>query len=311
MDLPPTRIIDTLKKQPLQFTPGSRYNYSNSNYYLLGYIIEIITGKTYREYLQQNIFTPLGLTNTFYDDPNLIILNRVSGYINDNGKYRNAGYLSMSLVYAAGALASNVEDLFKWHQALYSYKLVKKETLEKAFTPYKLAGGQLSEYGYGWFIKNIKGNKYIAHGGGIDGFRAMELYIPAHDIYVTTLINSENDASTNLAIEISDLVLGKSAVKEVVVHDSILNSYIGTYQYAGNDPNIKVTVTIYKKNGKLYADLSNGTGSNMVLLAQSDTRFILPDIKRITTTVDFIIENGKVVKQIWTQEAKTEFKKID
>ncbi|HYD91132.1 MAG TPA: serine hydrolase domain-containing protein, partial [Flavobacterium sp.] len=212
MDLPPAQIIDTLKKQPLQFTPGSRYNYSNSNYYLLGYIIEIISGKTYKEYLQQNIFTPLELSNTYYDDPNLIIPNRVSGYINDNGNYRNAGYLSMSLVYAAGALASNVEDLFKWHQALYAYKLVKKETVEKAFTPYKLTGGQLSEYGYGWFIKNIKGNKYIAHGGAIDGFRAMELYIPAHDIFIATLINSENDASTDLAIEISDLILGKTAV---------------------------------------------------------------------------------------------------
>ncbi|MDF2192683.1 serine hydrolase domain-containing protein [Paraflavitalea sp. CAU 1676] len=193
IDFPPKQIIDSLAVLPLAFIPGTRYNYSNSNYYLLGYIIEKVTGKAYSTYMKECVFTYIGLSDTYYDSPAAIIRNRVSGYTRGNSGYQHAGYLSMNQVYSAGALLTSARDLFKWHQALYAYKVVKKETLEKAIESFRFSDGKPSEYGYGWFIKNIGGTRLIGHGGAIDGFRSMEVYLPQQDIFIVALFNADSN----------------------------------------------------------------------------------------------------------------------
>src|SRR5436189_2829832 len=96
----------------------------------------------------------------------------------------------MNIAWSAGGLISNTEDLFKWHNGLYSYKILKKETLEKAFTPFKLKDGVSTGYGYGWFIKEINGIKSIEHPGAITGFLTNEIYFPEEDIFIAALFNS-------------------------------------------------------------------------------------------------------------------------
>jgi CubicO group peptidase (beta-lactamase class C family) len=313
IDFPPKQLIDSLAKLPLDFTPSTKYSYSNSNYLLLGYIIEQVSKKSYKDYLQENLFNPAGLSNTYYDAHTQIIKNRVSGYTRDSTNYHNVGYISMSQVFSAGALVSSVEDLFKWHHALYSYKLVKKETLEKALTPFKLADGRASQYGYGWFLRDWKGSKSIGHGGAIDGFRSMVTYFVDQDIFVAALFNSDNDNFFGLFENMADLVIGKSlttAYKDLKLPDTILNRYVGTYvstdlQYA------KDSIMIYKEGDRLYCDLSNKTGIHMGLFAQSQTLFYIPVIKRIATTIEFIIEEGKVVDAYWTQEKKNKIRKVE
>src|SRR5439155_17850302 len=103
----------------------------------------------------------------YYDDISQIIPNRVKGYKKGGTTYQNADYQSTTIPFAAGSLISNVEDLYKWHQALYNYKLLKKETLEKAFTPFKLSDELVTNYGYGWFIIEVGGSQSIQHGGNI------------------------------------------------------------------------------------------------------------------------------------------------
>ncbi|UCE41445.1 MAG: serine hydrolase [Candidatus Aminicenantes bacterium] len=153
-----------------QFEPGSRFLYNNSGYFLLGAIIEEITGKTYEEVLNEKIFSPLGMENSGYDRPGPIIPNRASGYSNAFDGYTNAPYLDMSLPYAAGSLYSTVEDLYLWDQALYTEKLLSAEMRELMFTPH------MTNYGYGWGVrqKSLPDSKEklisIAHGGGINGF---------------------------------------------------------------------------------------------------------------------------------------------
>lgn len=208
IDFPQKQIIDSFAVLPLAFVPGTRYSYSNSNYYLLGYILEKVTGKTYKTYMQENVFAPLGLSATCYDSPAEIIANRVCGYAKGSNGYQNSGYLSMNQVFSAGALLASARDLFKWHQALYAYKIVKKETLEKALAPFKLSDGKLSEYGYGWFIKEFRGKKLIGHGGAIDGFRSIEVYLPEQDIFIAALFNSDNDGYFPLFENITNLLIG-------------------------------------------------------------------------------------------------------
>ena len=140
-DFSPEQLIDSFKNYSLEFEPGTKFSYSNSGYYLLGYIIQKVSGERYQSYIEDNLLKPLGLTHTYFDSANIIIPNRVNGYRKDGAIFKNADYWSPTIEYAAGGLISNVGDLFKWHQGLYSYKILKKETLEKAFTSYHLKDG--------------------------------------------------------------------------------------------------------------------------------------------------------------------------
>jgi CubicO group peptidase (beta-lactamase class C family) len=116
----PTDFIKQFSDLLLEFEPGSRFAYSNSGYFLLGVLIEKVTGKTYENVLQESIFKPLQMNNTGYDVFTTILPKRAMGYEKRGLNYVNAPYLDMSIPYAAGSLYSTVEDLALWDQALYS-----------------------------------------------------------------------------------------------------------------------------------------------------------------------------------------------
>lgn len=130
-DKKPAEVIDMFKGNPMEFAPGTKWNYNNSGYFLLGYIIEKVSGKTYPDYIQENFFKKLGMSNSCYGSDSKIIKNRASGYQPGDSAVINADMMSMTLPYAAGSIQSTVEDLFLWNRALHSYKLVKKRRLKK------------------------------------------------------------------------------------------------------------------------------------------------------------------------------------
>lgn len=309
VDFSPEILIDSLDKLPLDFVPGSKYQYCNSNYFLLGKIIEEVSGQKYQTYLQEQIFSRIGLISTSYDNPEGVIKNRVSGYSAVSGEYKNAGFISMSTVYSAGALLSNVKDLYRWHQALKNGELLKNDTWKQAISPFKLNDGKLSEYGYGFFIKNENNVKSIGHGGAIDGFRAVEIFYPEKDLYITLLCNSEQDNFMELFAGISQISSGNGVpakYKDIKIPAEQLDTYIGNYTFLENP---QQSILVYKKEGRLYADLSNKSGLNMALLGQTQTLFYLTDVIRIPTTIEFIVTNGKATGLYWTQEQKHEAKK--
>jgi CubicO group peptidase (beta-lactamase class C family) len=294
VDFPPKLIIDSLSKLPLDFAPGRKFQYSNSNYFLLAYIIEQVSGQSYQDYLTGHLFNPAGLHSTYYDSPAAIIPNRVSGYARNNSKYSNAGYISMTQVYGAGALLSNVEDMFKWHQALNNYTLVKKETLEKAFTPYRLPNGDHTEYGYGWFIKNRDDYPSIEHGGGIDGFQSDEIYFPQQDIFIATLynalINGGDDMSfMGLDNDIATLSVGKQLDREIRVDANVLAQYVGVYE-GSNHP---VLITI--ENGQLQMAAPDGGLPKSPLFPKSDGTFFL---KVLPLEVEFVKDHDKITQLV-------------
>ena len=164
-------MIDRFKNLPLEFEPGSTFRYDNSGYFLLGAIIEKVSGKPYDVFLQENIFKPLGMRDTGYDWSNVVLKNRASGYTRGPAGLENALYLDMSQPYAAGSLYSTVDDLLIWDQALYTERLVKAASLEQLFHPWIAAGG-MGQYGYGWAVSTVKGHRNIAHGGSVNGFNS-------------------------------------------------------------------------------------------------------------------------------------------
>jgi CubicO group peptidase (beta-lactamase class C family) len=253
----PEEGVDYIKDEPLNFKPGSNYRYSNSNFYLLGYIIEIVTGETFEKYLQENVLDKAGLKNTFYIDSEKHIPNVAQGYSKFDGKIEKATLQPIDILYSAGGLISNVDDIYKWHRALYSQQLIKKETLEKAITPYKFPDGTFSQYACGWFVKNIDGSKTIEHSGSTDGFQSDEIYLPDESVFVVALYNCyEADMDWQiLTNDIARVALGKPLDNEVKVKEDVLKSYVGTYEVNVNSVNHKLIVTF--EDGRLSIEATN------------------------------------------------------
>ena len=205
-DMTPKELVDFFKNEPMNFSPGEAYKYNNSGYVLLGYIIEQISGVSYEEFIENEIFKHLGMNNSYYANRREIIKKRASGY-HKKETFQNARYISHTLSYSAGALMSTVDDLNLWQQALLSGKVISRESLAKAFTNYPLNDGDLSNYGYGWNIKTIKNTPSYEHGGFIFGFKSMGVYLPEYGIYVIGLSNCDCNSPTKIVRQIAEMYL--------------------------------------------------------------------------------------------------------
>ncbi len=233
-DLSPGEIINLFKNEDLDFEPGSDQRYSNSNYILLGYIIEMLSGKSYREFMQVNIFEPLGLTRSYYDRSTAVIPGRVSGYRKRNDQYENSEFLSMTLPYAAGSLMSTIGDLLKWYQGLSEGKIISAASLKKAFTSWVLPSGKDSGYGFGWWIGNIQGSKAVMHNGVVNGFFTDVVYLPAQKILVCVLSNYENVGDLDIpAAKLAAIALGTPYQDNpIALKPAALQEYQGVFTNA-------------------------------------------------------------------------------
>lgn len=201
----PQEMVDFFKNEPIDFLPGEKFEYNNSGYVVLGYIIEIVSGKTYEEFIKEKIFDKVGMQDSYYATDRKIIKNRAYGYHQKTDGYVNKTVINFSVPYASGALMSTVDDMLKWQMALNKNLLLNKEQTKKAFSPYKLNDGELTEYGYGWHIKEIDGVQTREHGGSIFGFKSMAVYIPEKDIYVIGLSNCDCNSPTQIVKDIAGL----------------------------------------------------------------------------------------------------------
>lgn len=254
-DMTPEALIDFFKNEPMDFEPGTKFLYNNSGYILLGYIIEKVSGLSYAEYITENLFKPAGMENSSYDNTSKIIPKRAKGYQPGAGGIVNADYLSMTQPYAAGSLISTVGDLYKWNRALHSYKLVGKQSLDKAFVSYRLADGKETDYGYGWQLGNVREKLAIEHGGGINGFLSYAIYIPDSDIFVTVLSNCTCNPPEVVTAKITATVLGNPyPEKEIPADGAKMNDYTGLYL---NSDGLERQITYDGKN--LYSQVK-GSG---------------------------------------------------
>ena len=164
-------FIKAIGAFPLEFEPGERYNYSNSGYNLLGFIIESASGKSYWDFVRERIFKPLGMNQTADRDPQFVIRNRATGYEWENNRLVGRDY-DLTDVFSAGAIVSTIVDLAKWDAALRNESLLKKTSLEKMWTPFVLNDGKTHPYGFGFNVADFRGHRLISHGGQTAGFAA-------------------------------------------------------------------------------------------------------------------------------------------
>lgn len=287
LDMKPEEMIDHFKNEPMKFAPGTKWSYNNSGYFLLGYIIEKISGKTYGEYLEENFFKPLGMSNSHYGSETKLIKNRVGAYSKGEQGFENARPMSMTQPYAAGSIQSTVEDLFKWNRAVHSYKLVKKESLEKAFTKYRLSDGTETNYGYGWEFAYVQDSPTIEHGGGINGTLTMAIYLPKEDVFVAVFSNCDCYRPENIAVRLAGLAIGKSYEFKEVAAEKPLEDYVGVYENEKGELRI-----ISVSENQLYSQ--RGRNPKLAVKACQKDKFFF---EHAMATMEFSRnEKGEIVK---------------
>ena len=200
----PAELISTFRDKPLDFAPGTKWAYSNRGYYLLGYIIEKVSGQKYADYIRMHIFEPLGMNDSGYDSNTAVIKRHAIGYTKDGNTLRYADYVDWSLPFAAGGIYSTVEDLLRWDQALYTEKLLTRKWLDKLFTP------DPSGYNYGWFIDQKGGRLKIYHEGSNPGFAAFIVRYPATKTLVVVLSNLETAPVRTIAYDLAAISFGEA-----------------------------------------------------------------------------------------------------
>jgi CubicO group peptidase (beta-lactamase class C family) len=304
-DMAPRAIIALTEKDTLEFKPGTKWNYNNTGYVMLGYIIEKVSGKTYEEYVQQNIFKPLGMSNSYYGSDTRIIKNRAKGYKNNDKDFLNSDYISMTLPHAAGSLLSTVEDLWKWNKALYSYKLIKKEWVDKAITPYILSNGKQTGYGYGLGIANVQESKSIEHGGGIPGFLTMGMFLTAEEIFVAVFSNCDCKSPDGIAVRIAAIALGKPySYKALPLTEADAKQYEGIYSSENGEERV-----IRWDKDKLTSQRAGGNKFAIQLYEKDkfffEETFSFLEFKRNSSgAVDILKFNSREEESLWNKTNK-------
>ncbi|MFI5071921.1 MAG: serine hydrolase, partial [Terriglobales bacterium] len=227
----PEKLVARFRDKPLEFQPGEKWNYSNSGYVLLGYLIEKISQQSYSQFVQENIFNPLGMMDSGYDSNSAVILHRASGYTPGPKGVMNTGFIDMSIPFSAGGLYSTTEDLLRWERGLMGGKLLSPASLQKMTTPFK------NDYAFGLAVRTVNGHRLIEHGGGIEGFNTELAYYPDDRLTVVVLANLNGQAPEEIASKLAALLHGETVVlpserKEVSISPAVLAKYVGSYELA-------------------------------------------------------------------------------
>ena len=240
------KIMALFKDKPLNFSPGTKWDYSNSGYSMLGYIIEKAAGKPYEQVVRQYIFTPLHMDHTGFDFKNLKDSKKSTGYFNiSDTSSMLAPTVDSTVSYAAGAMYSTTADLYKWHQAAQQYKIISKADWEKAYTPF------LNHYGYGWESDSIAGKRKVSHGGGIHGYVTTIIRVPEDDACVIVLDNASDREVGKIAASLLAVLYNQPYIvpKERVaiqLPETTLQQYVGEYNLR---PGFNIVMSV--KNGVL------------------------------------------------------------
>lgn len=198
----PAELIATFRDRPLKFPPGTDWAYTNTEYYLLAYIIETASGEKYQEYIRHHIFEPLGMKNSGFASTLAVVPHLTQGYARDGVGFRHRDYFDRSLEIGAGGVFSTVGDLLRWDRALDGDKLVSASYGKRIFQ-----ATNKGSYGYGWFVTDDHGQQRIWHEGSDPGYAAFIIRRPTQHLLIVVLSNIEDAHVREIAAKLEDLAL--------------------------------------------------------------------------------------------------------
>jgi len=254
-----------ISDKSLYFEPDAEYSYSNSNYFILGYIIEKVTGKPYEQNVREIIFNKAGMTHSGFDWTYLLSPYKTVGYdiLNDT-VHKRSRIADSSAAYAAGGIYTTSGDMYRWYKALMNNTIISRQSLEQAFTPYK------EDYGYGWNIRQWVKGRLIGHKGGIMGFQALFTQAPEENACIIAFSNDysiSEDPEKDLnfvdiaCLRIMDGISANYYIPRVPVKSdaATLSQYTGTYKM---DSTVSFIIDVTVKDGHLQAIFNNGNPYN-------------------------------------------------
>jgi len=233
---PPQSLSDLYKPgeelQALDFVPGQKFAYSNMGYIILGIIIEKVSGKLFSQFMKEEIFEPVRMTNTDCEDPNRIVKQKANGYFFLEDKLFSAAYVDMRFTGGAGAMYSTADDLLKWNNALQTDLLLSPEARKKMLSPH------LSNYAYGWWIQNKFNQKIQWHRGNVSGFVAILTHFPEKNLSIIVLSNINRTQVKAMSTELSAIAFDEKyelpAFHNEMETDTLaLDVYLGKYSRIG------------------------------------------------------------------------------
>ena len=202
-------LLSMFFKLPLEFQPGETWSYDNTGYYLLGLLVEKVSGKSFWQFLDERIFRPLGMKATRNTEVRPLVANRAAGYEWVQGGFENRPVLAPFIAFSAGSLLSTVEDLARWDAALYNEKLLKTSSLRQMWTPVRTNEGTMASfnYGFGWFIDSYHGHHFVQHSGGTPGFSSAIYRFVDDKLTIIILTNHSDMIIDQLAIDIAGMYI--------------------------------------------------------------------------------------------------------
>ena len=292
-------FIEAMKKEPYDFDPGTKWSYVNSGYLVLGYIVEKVSGQSYGDFLRENFFQPLGMTNTGVYSGQTDLPHEALGYSLGTNGFKPALNSHPSWFGGAGALYSTVEDLYRWNEGIFNGRVLDTASLKAAFIPVKEYEGQVnsdSGYGFGWEVRHARGLRVIWHEGGLPGFRSVLLRVPDEKLTVAILANAgphrPNADPKLLAPQLVEIFLADKLARLPIVNTNIspksYDALTGPYELTG------AIMTISRRGPHLFVQV--GDELEAEIFPESDIKFFSKTDTQITFVKD---GSGKAVKLIF------------
>ncbi len=298
--------IFAMQKPKILFEPNTKWEYSNTGYALLASIIEKVTSMSYGDYLSKVIFKPLKMTHTFVYRRRYApkkIANYAYGYVYSDSlkKYSLPDDLNetkqvvwLDGIVGDGTVNSTTVDLLKWDRAMYTNKLISKESKNEVFTSSELNDKTKTDYGFGWFIEDngVYGN-IVKHTGGWPGYRTLIDRHTQNDKTIIVLLNSTNDSTYIPITDLRRMLYNIEPIKFIELKNEEKDKFAGEYKNSKGK-----IVKLISENGTLYKITDDG--ERFELKAISKTKF---QMMRVEPDVfyEFIINDNKVEKYIMTQ----------
>lgn len=271
VDLPQKEVLALVRDQPFEIDPGTGWSYGNTGYYLLGVILERVTGKPYADYIREMVARPAGLVATTYCDTRTLMAHRARGYDAVGVDFLNAPYVSMTTPFSGVGLCSTAGDLVTWARALRSGKVLSRESYRLMTTPVGPAARASPPYGFGVWVIESEGRRYVSHLGQIPGFNAVLSDVPSESLTIAVLTNTSGSRASTVGGQLGSAILGipppafEKAAKLArpqsrPLTDSDRRRYIGSYELrevrdAGSPKPGIATLQVFDENGRLTAQL--------------------------------------------------------
>jgi CubicO group peptidase (beta-lactamase class C family) len=248
--LPRDTLVTLFSKQPFDFEPGEELIYNNSAYFLLGLIIEKVSGQPYAEYVKEHLFGPAGMVDAQYCSERSVQARKVQGYDTDRVEGDNPdstrlvlkGYIDHTWPYSAGSLCASAIDLVAWNQALHGGRILGAEAYHELVTPGTLNDGTPVRYAKGIVPEPVLGHRAFEHGGGIPGFLSENLYFPDDSLSIVVLYNTAGPVGPEAAARaIAEAILG-TPPDDSVPFEGDAATYAGTFTGRGRGRPTEITV---------------------------------------------------------------------